>query len=81
MTIPASFSTATLFPCAAIRVKRPALPFSDVEREEKVSLWWWLVLPSEGEGGGKYRRVNNALVACIVVDVDCDAAKGRDFGR
>jgi hypothetical protein len=39
MTIPASFSTATLFPCAAIRVRRPALPFSDVEREEKVSLW------------------------------------------
>jgi hypothetical protein len=39
MTMPASFNTATLLPCAAIRVRRPALPFSDVEREEKVSLW------------------------------------------
>jgi hypothetical protein len=27
-----------------------------------------------------YRRINNALVARIVVDVDCDAAEGRDFG-
>jgi hypothetical protein len=27
-----------------------------------------------------YRRVDNALVARIVVNVDCDAAQGRDFG-
>jgi hypothetical protein len=27
-----------------------------------------------------YRGVDNALVARIVVNVDCDAAQGRDFG-
>jgi hypothetical protein len=27
-----------------------------------------------------YRGVNDALVARIVVDVDCDAAEGGDFG-
>jgi hypothetical protein len=30
--------------------------------------------------GRKYRRINNTLVACIVVNVDCDATEGRDFG-
>ena len=36
--IPASFSTATLLPACAIRPSRPALPFSEVERDEKTSL-------------------------------------------
>jgi hypothetical protein len=36
-TIPATFSTATVSPCRAIRVKRPALPVRFVEKEEKAS--------------------------------------------
>jgi hypothetical protein len=27
-----------------------------------------------------YSRINDMLVACVVVDVDCDAAQRRDFG-
>lgn len=27
-----------------------------------------------------YSRINNMLVSCAVVDVDCDAAQGGDFG-
>ena len=34
-TMPATFSTATVSPCRAIRVNRLALPFRPVEREEK----------------------------------------------
>lgn len=36
--IPASLSTATLFPLAAMRVRRLAEPLSEVPREEKDSL-------------------------------------------
>jgi hypothetical protein len=58
--------------CAAFERRR--------ERGEGVAL---VVVSTtfRGEAEGKYRRINNALVARIVVDVDCDAAKGRDFGR
>jgi hypothetical protein len=34
---PASFSTATLFPCCTILASRPALPFIDVDSEENTS--------------------------------------------
>ena len=37
INIPDSFSMATLFPCCAIRPRRPAEPFIDVPREEKTS--------------------------------------------
>jgi hypothetical protein len=37
MKIPATFSTATVSPCFAIRVKREALPLRFVEKEEKTS--------------------------------------------
>jgi hypothetical protein len=36
--MPLSFSIATLFPLCAMRVNREALPFSDVPKEEKVSV-------------------------------------------
>ena len=38
--IPASFKMATLFPCCAMRVNRPALPLSDVPRLEKTSFYF-----------------------------------------
>lgn len=31
-------------------------------------------------GGGKYAVIDDILVSGIVVDVDCDAAEGGDFG-
>lgn len=31
--------------------------------------------------GGAYSAVDDMLVARVVVDVDCYAAQGRDFGR
>ena len=37
MSIPDSFSIATLFPEAAMRPSRPAEPFRDVDMEENVS--------------------------------------------
>ena len=37
--IPASFKIATLFPCCAIRVMRPAEPFIEVDIEEKTSFY------------------------------------------
>lgn len=33
-----------------------------------------------GGGGRAYAVINDVLVARIVVDVDCDAAEGGDFG-
>jgi hypothetical protein len=66
-----------------MRVSRDALPLSDVLNEEKVSLYphyqqvytseTWICVHT-------YSRVDDVLVAGIVVDVDCDAAEGRDFG-
>jgi hypothetical protein len=41
MTIPESFKIATLFPEAAMRVKRPAEPFICVVIEENVSDCIW----------------------------------------
>ena len=38
--IPANFSIATLFPLCAIRPRRPALPFMDVDMEEKTSFFF-----------------------------------------
>lgn len=38
MIIPANFNIATLFPCCAIRVMRPAEPLMFVDRLEKISL-------------------------------------------
>lgn len=37
--MPDSFRTATLFPDAAMRVRRPAEPLMDVDMEENVSDW------------------------------------------
>ena len=39
MIIPASLNTATLFPDAAMRPRRPAEPLRDVLKFEKVSDW------------------------------------------
>lgn len=44
MIMPLSFSTATLFPDAAMRVSRVAEPLSDVVKLEKVSLCVWHLL-------------------------------------
>lgn len=37
INIPASFKTATRFPCCAMRVNRVALPLSDVPKLENTS--------------------------------------------
>lgn len=41
----------------------------------------WTERGKEGGGwGGPYAVVDDMLVPCIVVDVDCDTAEGGDFG-
>lgn len=41
--------------------------------------WVGRVVAPNG-GGEAYAVVDDVLVSCIVVNVDCDAAKGGDFG-
>lgn len=75
MIMPASFRIATLFPCCAMRVKRPALPCRLFERLEK-ALFWGVVLVvvykatrRNGKEERPYRAIDDGLVASIVVDV------------
>lgn len=84
MTIPATFSTATVSPCFAIRVSREALPFRFVPKDEKTSFCvesqsLATVLRSQIRGR-TYGVIEKTLVLGTVVDVDGDVTKVADFG-
>jgi hypothetical protein len=83
MMTPASLRMATLFPCCAIRVNLPALPCRLFEKFEKAfvcRVGVSDVVDSNSQGGrAAYGRVDDGLVAGIVVNVDGDAAQGRDL--
>jgi hypothetical protein len=55
--IPASFNIATLFPLAAIRVSRVALPLSVLLKVEKVSLYDRISEANEVSRGGAGERL------------------------
>jgi hypothetical protein len=78
MTIPATFSTATVSPCLAILVSRLALPFKFVEREEKTWFYYsagMISTPSftqTEDNGLSHRVVKRVLVPSIIIDIDRD---------
>jgi hypothetical protein len=91
--MPDSFKMATLFPDDAMRVRRVAEPLRVVEKEEKVSLWWWFISTlvcvereREGEEGrlcesnkSTYRAINNMLIARTIIYIYRHAAERRDL--
>ena len=81
--IPASLKIATLFPCWAMRVKRPALPLSDAPRDVKPSFCIQRsdASPSSVLRSPTYGVVYELVISCAVVDVDGHASQSRDLRR
>jgi hypothetical protein len=91
MIMPASFSTATLFPDAAMRVNLPAEPLSDVDMVENVSVYrkrgrrlaeahLGITTEQAPRRPGPYRIVYHILCSCVVIYINRHPSQRRDFG-
>ena len=69
-----------------MRPSRPALPFSDVVIEEKTSDLKSIigvsssVRFSKGKMGQAHGVIDDILIPCVVVNVNGDTSKSRNFG-
>ena len=93
MQIPATFSTATVSPCLAIRVKRVALPFKLDEKDENTSFYISEITsvtfhvrhaPLETPRKSNmvletYRVVDRVMIPCVVMDINGDGSEGRNL--